>query len=174
MSLCEQFVTRTTAFVGARRGEDPFSFRVGRRPKSSCKVARGSNRQGGSCATVRHPARVWRTHCSPRGDGEDTSGRTQGDTFGKLRVLPLPDSLADLSAMIEAKTRELTIALSQHDGEKVALLSSVLATVGNKINMVQQGATTKDSKRRAQYQSGMSDDEFTLRSAPGEGRFAPY
>ena len=85
-------------------------------------------------------------------------------------VLPLPDSL---STMIEVKTRELTNALSQHDGEKVAKLSSVLATIGNKINMVQHGATSDDSKRRVQYQSGMSDDEFTLCSAPGEGRFAP-
>ena len=34
---------------------------VGRRPQSFCKVARGSNhRQGGSCATQAHPARVQR------------------------------------------------------------------------------------------------------------------
>ena len=89
-------------------------------------------------------------------------------------VLPLPDNLGDLSTMIQVKTRELTSALSQHDGEKVAKLSSDLATSGNKINMVQHGATSDDSKRRVQYQSGLPDDEFTLRSAPGEGRFAPY
>ena len=91
MSMCEQLVRHqsTTAFDGARRGEDPSSFRVGRRPKSSCKVARGSNhRQGGSCATLRHPARVQRTHCSSR--VEDTSGRTQGDTCGKLRRFASP------------------------------------------------------------------------------------
>ena len=94
--------------------------------------------------------------------------------------VPLPDRLCDLSTLVEVKMRELTNALAQHDGEKVAKLSSVLATIGNKINLVQNGASSDDSRvlqltpRRLHHQSGMLDDELALRSAPGEGRFAPY
>ena len=55
MSLCEQFVTRAQRRLLAHDEERTrLVSRVGRRPKSSCKIARGSNRQGGSCATVRH------------------------------------------------------------------------------------------------------------------------
>ena len=118
----------TTAFDGGRLGEDPFSFRIGRRPESSC-------------------------NCS---------------SLDELKAIP--DSLWDLSSMIEVKTRELTNVLSQHDGEKVA---SVLATIGNKINMAAL-CDQRRQQRRMQCQSGMPDDEFTLRSALGEGRFAPY
>ena len=68
---------------------------------------------------------------------------------GSCGGFPLPDNLSELSTLVEVKTRELTSALVQEDGDKVARLSSVLATIGHKINVVQNGSTEQDVKRRA-------------------------
>ena len=84
----------TTAFDGARRGEEPSGLRVGRRLGASCKVARGSiNSQGGSCTTVRCSVRVRSTDRPSRGDGEDIAGRIEGDTCGKLRCVASPGQI---------------------------------------------------------------------------------
>ena len=86
-------------------------------------------------------------------------------------VLPLADSLGVLSTMIEVKTKKLTNALSQHDGEKVAKLSSDLATIGEQ----DQNGPARCDQRRQQTEGAKPvrhvNDEFTLRSAPGGGRF---
>ena len=68
---------------------------------------------------------------------------------GSCGAFPLPESLSELSTLVEVKTRELTNALFQEDGDRVARLSSALATIGHKINVVQNGSTEKDAKRRA-------------------------
>ena len=58
---------------------------------------------------------------------------------GSCGAFLLPDSLSELSTLVEVKTRELTNAV----------LSSALATIGHKINVVQNGTTEQDVKRRA-------------------------
>ena len=176
MSLCEQFVTRAQRRLTAH--DEERTRLVSELEEGQSRLAR--LREAATTAKeVPVPPCVIQPECGGHIAHLEEMVRTLQDELKATRaascgVLPLPDSLGDLSTMIEVKTRELTNALSQHDGEKVAKLSSDLATIGNKINMVQHGATSDDSQRRVQYQSGMSDDEFTLRSAPGEGRFAPY
>ena len=51
---------------------------------------------------------------------------------GSCGGFPLPDNLSELSTLVEVKTRELTNALVQEDGDKVARLSSVLASLGKR------------------------------------------
>ena len=175
VSLCEQFVTRAQRRLTAH--DEERTRLVSELEEGQSRLAR--LREAATAKEVPVPPCVIQPECGGHIAHLGEMVRTLQDELKATRtascgVLPLPDSLGDLSTLIEVKTRELTHALSQHDGEKVAKLSSVLATIGNKINMVQHGATSDDSKRRVQYQSGVSDDEFTLRSAPGEGRFAPY
>ena len=175
MSLCEQFVTRAQRRLTAH--DEERTRLVSELEEGQSRLAR--LREAATTAKEVPPPSVIQPECGAHIAHLEEMVRTLQDEIKATRAascgaLPLPDSLCDLSTMIEVKTRELTNALSQHDGEKVAKVSSVLATIGNKINMVQHGATTDDSKRRVQHQSGMSDDEFTLRSAPEEGRFAPY
>ena len=69
---------------------------------------------------------------------------------------PLPDSLSELSTLVEMKTREPTLV--QEDGERVAKLSSFLATVGNKIANVK----TRSSRRTIRH------DVRTLVPSPGQ------
>ena len=67
---------------------------------------------------------------------------------GSCGGFPLPDSLSDLSTLIEVKTRELTNAFPAR-WRKGPNLSSLLATVGNKMKMLQNGRSDQDAKRRA-------------------------
>ena len=124
MSLCEQFVTRAQRRLSAH--DEVRTHLVSELEEGQSCLTR--LREAATAKEVLVPPCVIQPECGGHIAHLKEMVRTLQDELKATRsascgFLPLPDSLGDLSTMIEAKTRELT----QHDGEKVAMLSSVLA-----------------------------------------------
>ena len=152
LSQCEQFVARAQKRLAAHDEERvPSGFRVAGRRKLTCLIARGSH-SGQRCPHSTASSTRRGASCSFGGDGEGSArreGRTLSQRPGSCGAFPLPESLSELSTLVQVKTRELINALFQEDGDRVTRLSPALATIRHKINVVQNGSTEQDAKRRA-------------------------
>ena len=91
----------------------------------------------------------------------DLQGSMRGVERPRTRAAETPSLIpAELSVWMEDRQRDLEEAVSTGDHSRVVVLSSMLT----------QGA----ERMLEMIRQELSDDEFRSRTAPGEGRFAPY
>ena len=147
----------TTAFDGARRGEDPSATTAKEVPVPPCVI---QPKCGGHIAHLEEMVRTL----------QDELKATRAASCG---VLPLPDSLGDLSTLIEVKTRELTnaVPIRWREGRQIVI------RLGNHWEQDQHGPARCDQRR--QQTEGAVPVRYVrgrvhVAQCTGEGRFAPY
>ena len=74
-------------------------------------------------------------------------------------IPPMPDTVERLRGWLSDRNSELRDALEFADPATTAVITDKLA---------------RGAEKLSKLQSDMSDDEYALRTVPGEGRFAPY